>query len=118
MCVQLLPVTLLNVEADPQTYILMEYEKENKEAVATINRYGGDGNHLLMAAPKITAKQKNKIAVSVPQTRERQDALEKASTAGQKFYANAGGLTNCKDWFISQEQKDRKEGIQERKAFK
>ena len=25
------------------------------------------------------------------------------------IYANAGGVTNCNDWFISQERKDRKE---------
>ena len=32
-----------DLETDPQTHVLMEYEKENKEAVAKINHYSAMG---------------------------------------------------------------------------
>ena len=46
--------------------------------------------YLSIEAPKLSAQQK-KIAITVPNTREQQDALGKASTTGAQFYANAGG---------------------------
>ena len=79
----------------------MEYEKENKEAVAKINHYSAMGmvrEYLLIKAPKLTAQQK--IVVTISLLRQRQDTLERVSTADQKFDANAGGVTNCNDWFI------------------
>ena len=100
----------VDIEADPQSHILMQYEQENKEAVANINRYGGAGKWLSTEAPKLSAQQK-KIAVTVPMSRARQDALEKASTAGQNFYANAGGVINTNDYFIATERKKRNEEI-------
>ena len=96
----------INIEADPQSHILMEFEKENKEAVAKINQLGGDGKHILIEAPKLSPHRK-KIAVTVPNTRERQDAIGRASTVGGQFYANAGGVINFDDFFIATERKKR-----------
>ena len=57
----------IDIEADPQLHILMEFEKENKEAVAKINQLGGDGKHISIEAPKLSAHRK-KIALTVPHT--------------------------------------------------
>ena len=43
----------------------MKYKKENKAATKTINNAGGDGNHLSIEAPKLSATP-TKIAVAVP----------------------------------------------------
>ena len=59
----------VDIEADPQSHILIEFEKENKAAVAKINELGGDGKHLSIEAPKLSAQQK-KITITVPNTRE------------------------------------------------
>ena len=64
----------------------------------------------LKEAPKLTAQRK-KIAVTVPNTCERQDALGKASTAGAQFYLNAGGVVNSNNFFIAAERKQQSEGI-------
>ena len=54
------------IYADPKLYILMKYnKKENKAATKTINNAGGDGNHLSIEAPKLSATP-TKIAVAVP----------------------------------------------------
>ena len=100
----------IDLEADPLALVLMRYENENKEAVAKIIQLGGTGNYLLKEVPKLIAQRK-KIAVTVPNTRERQDALGKASTAGAQFYANAGGVVNSNDFFIAAETKQRSEEI-------
>ena len=96
----------INIEADPQSHILMEFEKENKEGVAKINQLGGDGNHLLIEAPKLSAHRKQ-IAITVPYTREQQDAIGRVSIAGAQFYTNAGGVVNLNDFFIATERKKR-----------
>ena len=95
----------IDIEANPQSTILIEIEKENKEAVAKINQLGGDGKHLSIEAPKLSAHRK-KIAVTVPNTCERQDAIGRvSSSAGAQFYANAGGVINSDDFFIATKRK-------------
>ena len=62
-----LPDGTIAVKADPQMYLLIDYKRENKEAVAIINQYGNDGEPLLIKGPKLTAQQKKKITtVTVP----------------------------------------------------
>ena len=87
---------MIDIDAGPQSYALMEYKKENKAAVVKINKYGGDGKHLSNKALKLTAALKmKKIVVTVPISRERQDALEKAYTAGQFFFASGRARGKC-----------------------
>ena len=62
-----LPDGTIAVKADPQMYVLIDYKRENKEAVATINQYGNDDEPLLIKGPELTAQQKKKITtVTVP----------------------------------------------------
>ena len=49
------------------------------------------------------------IRVTAPQSRQRQDLLAKASTAGSRFYATGGEMLNSDDFFIAEERKARKE---------
>jgi hypothetical protein len=51
--VVLLADSTIDLDADPQSTILIEFEKENKEAVAKINQLGGDGKHISIEAPKL-----------------------------------------------------------------
>ena len=50
----------IDLDADPQSTILIEFEKENKEAVAKINQLGGNGKHLSIETPKLSPHQKKK----------------------------------------------------------
>jgi hypothetical protein len=43
---------IVDVEADPQSYVLIQYKRENKKAVAKIHHNGGGGQYLLIKAPK------------------------------------------------------------------
>ena len=47
----------------------------------------------------------------MPNTRERQDAIGRASTAGGQFFANSGGVINLDDFFIATERKKRSADI-------
>tara|TARA_B110001452_G_C15127992_1_gene393091 strand:- start:153 stop:671 length:519 start_codon:yes stop_codon:yes gene_type:complete len=51
----------VDVEADPQLYILMEFKKENKAALAKINELGGNGKHLSIEAPKLSAQKERRL---------------------------------------------------------
>ena len=100
----------IDLEGDPLSHLLMKYEQQNKAAVAKINQYGGSGNYLLKEAPRLSAQRK-KIAVTAPMSRERQDLLGKASSAGAQFFATAGAVVNTDDFFIATERKKRSEDI-------
>ena len=71
----------IDIDADPTTVVLMEFEKENKQAVCVLNNNGFDGSQLAICPPKISAEKK--IAVTVPGSIERQELLLKANTAGK-----------------------------------
>ena len=51
----------VDVEADPQSHILMEFKKENKAALAKINELGGNGKHLSIEAPKLSAQKERRL---------------------------------------------------------
>ena len=52
-------------------------------------------------------KKHNNIFVTVPLSREHQDALSNASTAGASFFSTNGEHLTSEDYFISAERKRR-----------
>jgi hypothetical protein len=89
---------VIDVDADPMT--TMALEQANHRACDDLSAEGCDGDQLRSSAPRVLAK----AAVTEPYSRERQDALEKASTAGKHFHTTGGEILNTDDYFISQER--------------
>ena len=98
---------VVDIDADPLTTTLLNLQKQNQDAVDFLNKTDCDGNQFLQDAPMKRMTQK--IAVTVPHSRERQDALASASTAGKRFIATGGDALNADDYFIAEERKRRVE---------
>lgn len=90
-----LPDGRIDVDADPLSMKLLEIESLNKQAVLFLNSSGYDGNEFERLAPR---KKKSNICVTVPLSRERQDALSNASTAGARFFATNGEHLTSEDF--------------------
>ena len=65
--------------ADPNTFVMLAPEEENKAAVTTLNSFGLDGSVCERKAPRL---KENNIPVTVAGSRERQNLLVNAHTAG------------------------------------
>ena len=66
----------------------------------------------VLVIPVLAVGHQKKIALTVPHTCERQDAIGRASSsAGVQFCANAGGIVNLNDIFIATERKKRNADI-------
>ncbi len=103
-------------ERDPNFCVYHDIQQQNDFAVLQLNAMGYDGD-LLRAEfrpDKILERMDAEAAVTVPQTRERQDALAAAHNAGMRFFATGGGthLTDD-DIFIGIEMGDRKKRVVE-----
>jgi hypothetical protein len=94
----------IDVDADPLTTKLLQIETLNKAACQVLKDHGCNTEPFRKDAPraKIAA-----VAVTVPHTKERQDLLMAAATAGRRFHATGGEQLNSDDWFIGQERKNR-----------
>ena len=86
----------IDVDADPLTKTPLSMERSNMGAVDFLNEMGYDGEKFRKRAPTINIAKLN-TCVTLPQTRERQDALLKASTAGNRFCATGGGHIGLDD---------------------
>ena len=72
----------IDVDADPLTEKLLKIKRENRECIEFLNKFGLDGSQFFHHLPVLDlTKEGNHIAVTVPLSRERQDALSKANTA-------------------------------------
>ena len=98
----------IDVDADPLSAKLLEIEDLNSRSTALLDLHGFDGKALKISAPRLD-KSKTMIRVTAPQSRQRQDLLAKASTAGSRFYATGGEMLNSDDFFIAEERKARQE---------
>ena len=86
------------VDDDSMNLVLVGLEKENKEAIVILNKYGHDGDQLLKQSPKLDPK-KTEPVVTRSYTRER-----RANTAVSRFRATVGEPLNCDD-FLSAKQR-------------
>ncbi|CAB9523296.1 unknown protein [Seminavis robusta] len=112
----------INESADPYGCLLDELEQQNDDAVSFLedNDYNLADN--LRRHPKrvTSAQTKGRMSVvTVPNTRERQDAIQSCSTAGGWFQATNGGAPmTCDDALIAYARKDmlvRAEEMEKRK---
>jgi hypothetical protein len=87
----------------PEIRKLQELEDLNRFYCAILDANGFDGSKLRLDAPK----RKSVVAVSKPNTVERQQAMKKAGSAGATFQATGGGHLNSDDFFKAAELKAR-----------
>ena len=107
----------IDIDADPLAQKLAGIECLNKTATDLLLMHGYDSKVFKKCAPRSEAMTRQ-IAVTVPLSRERQDLLMNAATAGSRFYATGGEYLNSDDYFISQERKQRSTKIKELKTKK
>jgi hypothetical protein len=98
----------------PEIQKLIELDKFNLECCTTLTTFGFDGSKLRKEAPK----RKKIVAVSKPNSLERQQAMKKASSAGQTFHATGGGHLNSDDFFKAHELKARESKIKAMEELK
>ena len=80
--------------------------KTFKKATDLLSLHGLNGKALCERAPR-HLQSLSKTKVTVPQSRERQDLLINAATAGSRFQETGGEFLNSGDYFIVQERKKR-----------
>ena len=87
---------------------MLELEEENKAAVATLNSFGFDGSVCERKAPR---KKENNIPVTVAGSRERQNLIVHAHTAGRRFLLTKGEAVNSDDTFIGLQRRRNEEQL-------
>ena len=95
-----LPDSSINMEADPSTIALVDYEKQNTKAIKLLNKGGFNGDVFRKYAPRKKAPKE----VSLPNTRAQQDALSSVRYSSEQFILTNGDTLNSKDYFISEEE--------------
>ena len=90
-------------EDDPEIEQLKQIESLNGFYCDTLTSFGYDGAQLLKAAPT----RSTYVGVTQPHSKERIQAIKKAKSAGQLFYATGGGHVNTNEFFIASELKAR-----------
>jgi hypothetical protein len=90
-------------EADPEVKRLKRIEAMNSFYCDILSSNGYDGSQLKKEAPT----RENYVAVTEAHSRERIDAIKKAKSAGQMFYATGGRHLNSDEFFRAQEEKQR-----------
>ena len=85
---------------------LLKIENQNKIATELLQLNGNNRSALKRLAP-ILDLCKIKTCVTATYSRERQDQLSKASTAGSRFHATGGEFLNSDDLFIAKDRKQR-----------
>ena len=96
-----------SVEEEEEVKRLRQLEDMNSLHVGILTSLGFDGSKLKKEAPK----RSQFVAVTKPESKERVQALKKAKTAGQMFYATGGRHINADEFFVATELKQREEKI-------
>ena len=92
------------MDADPLTEKQLNIKRDNTECIEFLNEVGFDGSQFFQHLPVLDlTKEGNWIAVTVPLSWARQDALAKANTAGKRHVVAAGAPLNNNDHLISSE---------------
>ena len=106
----------VDVEADPETAKYMQLEAHNKLCCDLLSARGFDGDKLRAKAPEVT--QNGFASLTQKNTKERQEALLKARTAGRHFHATGGDTLNGDDFFIALKLEENKATIVKLEADK
>ena len=96
----------IDVDTDPLATKLLSIEEFNKIETSLLDLHRLNGSAFKKTAPRLDLTR-SKTAVTIAQSRERQDLLMNASSAGKQFHATRGEFLNSDDYFISQERKQR-----------
>jgi hypothetical protein len=91
---------VVDVNADPLTEVLLALEKVNHLACDHLSAQGCNGDQLRSFAPTVLAR----LPVTEPYSRERQDAIVMATSAGKHYHATNGNILNSDDYFIANER--------------
>lgn len=94
---------------DPEIENLKNIESLNSFYCQNLSANGYDGAQLSIKAPT----RKTYVAVTKPHSQARVQAIKKAKTAGQMFYATGGKHLNSDEFFKASELKRRTEAIKE-----
>jgi hypothetical protein len=103
----------LTIES-PEIRKLRELDALNLFYTNLLSSNGFDGSKLRHEAPQ----RKLIVAISKPNSLERQLAMKKASSAGATFQATGGGHLNSDDFFKAAESKARDNKIKEMEEYK
>ena len=106
----------VDVEADPETAKCMQLEAHNKLCCDLLSAQGFDGDKLRAKAPEVT--QNGFASLTQKNTKERQEAILKARTAGRHFHATGGDTLNGDDFFIALKLEENKATIVKLEADK
>jgi len=93
-----------NTDIDPMSAALVQMEMSNHMSCDFLSTMGYDGSQLRIDAPKQSAK---KFEITVPNSKERVEAIQRAKTAGQLFHATHGHHLNSDDFFRARAKTDR-----------
>jgi hypothetical protein len=107
-------LTDISTERGRAVQKLKQLDAHNLFYCKVLTDNGYDGNKLRKEAPK----RKTNVAVSMPNTLERQQAMKKASSAGQTFHATGGGHLNSDDFFKAAELKARENKVKAMEEIK
>jgi hypothetical protein len=89
---------VIDMDGNPTAVYLQSLEAHNKLCCDILLSNGFDSNPLRKKAPVIK-KDSATAPVTVPMSRERQDAIQNARTAGQLFHATKGDHIGTDDFF-------------------
>ena len=94
-----------DTNADPEAAYLKEYLNTNQTCCEILDAHGYNGSLFVVSLPEFSAS-KRKERITVPRSRERQDALEsiKAGT-GKHFQRTGGSAINDDDIFVAHERR-------------
>ena len=90
----------IDIDSDRLSTKLISIEDLNRKATNLLDMNSLKGDVLRKSAPRQDLSRRN-TAVTVAQSRERQDLLMNASTAGGRFQATGNDFLNSDDFFIS-----------------